>query len=106
MFKLLSRFAALVFSAIAFAVLIVDATRSFSARTLMMTPLGQVAMSLAPVKTASLHDAFQKHIPAVLFEPILAALPRTPVWLAFGIVAFILFRISREAPPAFGYSSR
>jgi hypothetical protein len=106
MFKLLSRFAALVLSAIAFAALIVDATKSILAGTLMITPLGTAALAFAPVKTASLYDAFEKHVPAVLLEPILATLPRAPVWLAIGLAAFVLFCLSRESPPAFGYSSR
>jgi hypothetical protein len=106
MFKFLSRFAALVLSAVAFAALIVDATKSFSAGAMIMTPLGRTAMEFAPVRTAFLYDAFEKHLPPILFDPILATLPRVPVWLALGLVALVLFRLGREAPPAFGFSSR
>jgi hypothetical protein len=106
MFKFLSRLAALVLSAVAFAAFIVDATKSFSAGAIITTPLGRAATEFAPVKTASLYEAFEKRLPPILFDPILATLSRVPVWLAIGLLALVLFRLSRESPPAFGFSSR
>ncbi|SFK32773.1 hypothetical protein [Methylocapsa palsarum] len=106
MFRLLARFAALVLSAIAFAALIVDGATSFSAGRLIVTPLDQAATALAPIKTAALYSAVEKHLPAFVFDPVLATLPHIPVWLAIGLIALVLFRLGREAPPEFGYSSR
>lgn len=106
MFRLLSRFVALVLAAIAFAALVVDATRSFSAGTLIVTPLGLAAAKVAPAKALSVREMLEKYAPAYLFDVVSATVPRLPVWLALGVAAFLLFRLSRDAPPKFGYSSR
>lgn len=100
------RFFGLLIMATAFAALIIDATRSISAKSLVVTQLGQTAASFAPVKFAALQEAVKTHAPPLLFDPILVNFLQLPIWLVIGAFGALLFWLAREPEPKIGYSSR
>jgi hypothetical protein len=100
------RFFGLFLLAAAFAVLMIDATRSIASKSLIVMELGQTASSLAPAKLASLQDAVKNHAHPFVYDPILVDFLRLPTFLFIAALGALFFRLAREPRPKIGFSSR
>ena len=106
MFWLLLRFLGLCLLATAFAMLIVDATRSAMSGQLSITPVGDTLLALAPVKLAAVRVLIEQHVRPFIWDPVLVNLARMPVWLATAIAGILAARLGKKPAPKFGFSSR
>jgi hypothetical protein len=91
--------------AAAFAVLVIDATRSLAAGRLIVTLLSQTAITLAPGKFALLEAIADRHVHPLL-APVFVNLLRLPTSLASGALGALLFWLARKPKPNIGFSSR
>ena len=106
MIGFLVRLTALACLAVAFALLVVDGTRSLAGNEMLLTPLGQVAFDLWPEKMKLVQPGIEKNLHPLLWDPILLTLLKMPGWLILGALGTLLFYAGRRRAPDIGFSSR
>ena len=102
MFRLCFRLAGLAAIALAFALLVKDATRSIAGGELALTPLGFDAVTLFPAKFALLQPLLERNLHPFLWDPVVLTLLRLPTWLALGAFGALLFYAVRPRPARIG----
>ena len=102
MFRLLFRVLGLVAIALAFALLVKDATRSIAGGELALTPLGLDAVMLFPLKFAQMQPMLERNVHPLLWDPVALTVLRMPTWLALGAVGGLLFYAVRRRQSGFG----
>lgn len=94
MIGFLARFVGLWLVAGALVGLVIDATKTIAAGTLVVTPLGQAWYWIAPAMLMSVQEFVQQKIePFVggwLWDPAMQSLLLLPTWLVFGVLGFLL----------------
>lgn len=88
-----------------FAVLVIDATRSFAAGRLIVTQCGQTAAALAPAQVALLQMVIDQRAHPLL-GGVLANFLTLPTSLVMAAAAALLFWLAREPRRKIGFSSR
>ena len=106
MIGFLARLAALAALAVAFALLVVDGTRSLAGNEVLLTPLGQIAFDLWPDKMALLQPAIEKNLHPLLWDPVLLTFLKLPGWLILGGFGALLFYAGGRRAAEIGFSSR
>ena len=91
MFRLMFRIAGLAAIALAFALLVKDATRSIAGGELALTSLGLDAVTLFPAKFALLQPMLERNLHPLLWDPVALTLLRLPTWLGLGAFGALLF---------------
>ena len=100
MFRLAFRLAGLAAIALAFALLVKDATRSIAGGEIALTPLGLDAVTLFPAKFALLQPALERNLHPFLWDPVALTLLRLPTWAALAALGGLLFyAVRRRAAP-------
>ena len=102
MFRIVCRSAGLVAIALAFALLVKDATRSLAGGELALTPLGLDVNTLFPAKFAQLQPLLERNLHPLLWDPVAVTLLRLPTWLALGAVGALLFYVLRPREQRIG----
>jgi hypothetical protein len=102
MFRLAFRFAGLAAVALAFALLVKDATRSIAGGELALTPLGLDAEILFQAKFAQLQPMLERNVHPLLWDPVALTLLRLPTWLALGAFGALLFYALRPGRQRIG----
>ncbi|MCI0599030.1 MAG: hypothetical protein L0Y60_05855 [Beijerinckiaceae bacterium] len=106
MIRLLLRFFSLFLLSTAFITLIIDATRSFAAATLIWTPAGDALATFAPERWATAQAYIEQHVYPFLWNSILVELIRLPAWLWLGLAGSIVTWLAKNPARKFGFSSR
>ena len=106
MIGLLVRSTAFGVLAVAFALLVVDGTRSLAGNELLLTPLGKLAFDLWPERMALLQPAIERNLHPLLWDPVLLSALKLPGWLILGAAGAVLFYAGRRRAPEIGFSSR
>jgi hypothetical protein len=106
MFRLILRFLGLSLLAIAFVILIVDASHSIASGTLYVTSIGGSLMSLLPGKFVLARDFMEIHVHPLIWDPVLVDLLKLPLWLFFGVIGGLTIWLGSKPAPKFGFSSR
>ena len=106
MFRLFFRLSAFAAIALAFALLIKDATRSIAGGELALTPLGLDLATYFPAKFAELQPLVERQLHPLLWDPAVLAMLRLPTWLLLGLAGALLFYAARPRAEPIGVSSR
>lgn len=101
--RLVLRFFAYFLLAAAFAMAVTDATRSFDAEKLVVTPCARAAAALLSMPPGALETLVKEHIPKFLWDPVSLTLFGLPAALVLAAIAIILFRLARQRPQRLGY---
>ncbi len=81
--------------AAAFAVGVVDTTRSVERETLVLTPFERTAALLPAPQPDVLEAALKPYVPGLLWDFVFLAPLRLPAVLVLAAIAVMLFRLSR-----------
>ena len=106
MLRLFFRLSALAEIALAFALLVKDATRSIAGDELALTSLGLDVATYFPAKFAELQPMIERHMHPLLWDPVTLAVLRLPTWLMLGAMGMLLFYAARPRDEPIGMSSR
>lgn len=91
MFRILFRVVAALMLAAGFASLVVDGTRSIAGGEFSVTPLFDVVQTRLP----GMERAVARNIHPLLWDPVLTALLRLPVWLCLFLGGLLLMGVAR-----------
>jgi len=93
--------------AAAFALLVIDGTRSIAEGALNLTRLGQTLAALFPAQFPQLQSFATRGSGSIgWWGPLFAAILRAPAWLVIGFCGFLLLALARKPAPKIGYSNR
>ncbi len=106
MLRLAFRFAGFLAVAVAFALLVIDGTRTIAGGGLSLTPFGQTVISFFPKQFPLLQPAVEQHVHPFLWDPVLLTLLLMPTWLIIGLCGLLLLAVTRKPAPKIGYSNR
>ena len=106
MTRLIFRLLGFLAIALAFALLVKDATRSIAGGTLAMTPLGQDAALWFPAKFALLQPLLERNVHPLLWDPVALTLLRAPTWAVLGCAGMLVFYAVRPRAARIGVSGR
>lgn len=106
MLRRLFRLVGFVAIALAFALLVKDATRSIAGGALALTPLGQDAATWFPAKFPLLQPLLERNLHPFLWDPVALALLHAPTWLALGLAGTLVFYAVRPRRRAVGTAGR
>ncbi|HYP58578.1 MAG TPA: hypothetical protein VEQ35_09895 [Beijerinckia sp.] len=106
MIRFALRFIGLFLLAGAFAGLIVDATRSVAAGSLVVTPFGETALALFPEKLKLIKPIIEAQGLLPWREWAMLVLLRIPLALVIGGLGCLCFALAHKPRPKIGFSSR
>jgi len=100
MISFLARFVGLWLIAGALVALVIDATKTIAASTLITTPLGLAWFSLSPASLMQTQEFVQRRIESYighwLWDPLIQWILMAPTWIVFGIVGALLIYLGRR----------
>ena len=89
MFKALMRLLSMVLLAVAVIMVVLDATRSIAAGTVVMTPLGASWMALSPQSLAGFKELVEANLPGLFWDPAMMAILGLPGYVVFGVLSLL-----------------
>ena len=100
MISFLARFVGLWLIAGALVALVIDATKTIAASTLITTPLGLAWFSLSPASLMQTQEFVQRRIESYighwLWDPLIQWILMAPTWIVFGIVGALFIYLGRR----------
>ncbi|MFV0281199.1 MAG: hypothetical protein ACK5JM_10630 [Rhodoblastus sp.] len=105
MLRVIIRFFGLLLLAAAFAALVIDGTKSIASDTLIVTPMAQIAETIAPVKFLALQGVIESRFGVFAWQPVTTTLLALPGWLIGGLLGSLLFAATRRRVIRIGYPS-
>ena len=100
MIGFLSRFAGLWLIAGALVALVIDATKTVAASTLIMTPLGLAWSNLSPASLITAQEFVQRKVEAFtghwIWDPLIQWILMLPTWAVIGAAGFFLTYLGRQ----------
>jgi len=89
--------------AAAFAIAVIDATRSIEGEKLVLTPLDRAPTLLLATKPGVFEIFVKDHVPGFLWDPFSVTLLGLPAALVLATIAGILFRLARQRRRRLGF---
>ncbi len=102
MLRFLSRLIGLLVLAAGFASLVIDGTRSIAGSKIYLTPFSLLFGAKLPI----MQQAIVRNTHPLLWDPVMTAILRLPIWLVLALVGLLFLRIAQRRAPPVGYSSR
>ena len=107
MFHFLFRVVGLFVLALAVVLAVLDITRSITAASLILTPLGLSWQAVNPQTLLASKEAVEAWTHPILWDPVILFLLRLPSWLVFWLVAMLLLWMGQRRENPYGrFASR
>lgn len=106
MFSFLFRTAGLFTLALALVLAVLDITRSITAASIVLTPLGKVWAKTSGATLLALKEMTEKTLHPVLWDPVLTFILSVPSWAIFWFIAMVFFWLGQKRQTPYGRFAR
>lgn len=105
MLRFLFRFLSTVSLAVAVVMAVLDATRSVASSALVTTPLGRSWQAVSPDTLAATQKFIETTLHPLLWDPVALAILQLPGFVAFGLLALILYAVGYRPERRDGFAT-